>query len=408
MDQLIRAIAAALDIVEGELLGASTHHGKRIALLVTRMGRGLGMTEDQVRILGTCALLHDNALTEHIFSERTGSIHDPAMKLHCEYGQNSVESFLPREEVDGLILYHHEMANGGGPYGKKAKDVPLGAQLIALADTLDVGHHLQRIGPERLREIRSIVGSGIGEEFTFQAGKAMLDVLDEETLLSLRDDRIIQTVESCIPPWFVDMEDQIILNLAGFVMRIIDYKSVFTRRHSAQIANKVWLMGDYYGYDPTQRASLYLAAALHDIGKLATPTDILEKPGQLTAEEFSIIKDHARMTRQILTGIDGFEDICEWAANHHEKLNGSGYTEGKKADDLDFNSRLLVCIDIYQAVSEERPYHPARNHGESMKFLYDMAEEGLLDKTIVHDLDRMLGVYDGNDIPPPQGKRIAP
>jgi HD-GYP domain-containing protein (c-di-GMP phosphodiesterase class II) len=408
MDQLINAIATALDIVEGELLGASTHHGKRISVLVTRMGRELGMSEDQVRILGTCALLHDNALTEYIFSERAGRMHDPAMKLHCEYGQSNVESFLPPEEVDGLILNHHEMANGKGPYGKKAKDVPLGAQLIAVADTIDVGWHLQRIGPERLKEIRSIIGNGIGEKFTFQAAKVMLDVLDEKTLESLRDEHIFKTVESSISPWFVDIEDKIILNLAGFVTRIIDYKSVFTQRHSTQIANKAWLLGGYYGYDLGQRASLYLAAALHDIGKLATPLDILEKPEQLTREEFLIIKEHARMTRQILTGIGGFEQICEWASSHHERLDGSGYVEGKKADELDFNSRLLACVDIYQAISEERPYHPARNHRDTMEILYPMVEEGLVDKTIVEDMEKTFAVYDAHDIPPPVAPVFTP
>jgi HD-GYP domain-containing protein (c-di-GMP phosphodiesterase class II) len=74
----------------------------------------------------------------------------------------------------------------------------------------------------------------------------------------------------------------------GFLTRIIDYKPVFTCRHSTQIANKAWLMGGYYGYDQALRAELYLAAALHDIGKLSTPVEILEKPGRrrLTDDEF--------------------------------------------------------------------------------------------------------------------------
>jgi HD-GYP domain-containing protein (c-di-GMP phosphodiesterase class II) len=77
---------------------------------------------------------------------------------------------------------------------------------------------------------------------------------------------------------------------------------------------------------------------------------------------------------------------------YHEKLDGSGYPFGKKAEELDFNSRLMACIDIYQAVSEERPYHPERDHQSTMKILHDMAEKGQVDAGIVKDMDKALGV----------------
>jgi HD-GYP domain-containing protein (c-di-GMP phosphodiesterase class II) len=128
---------------------------------------------------------------------------------------------------------------------------------------------------------------------------------------------------------------------------------------------------------------------------------ILEKPDKLTNEEFHIITDHVLQTYELLKNIDGFELICAWASNHHEKLDGSGYPFGKKAVDLDFNSRLMACIDIYQAVSEERPYHPQRNHADTMAILYDMAGKGFIDSGITADLDRYLAVYDGGNVPPP-------
>jgi HD-GYP domain-containing protein (c-di-GMP phosphodiesterase class II) len=401
MDQLIKSIATALDIVEGELLGASTHHGKRVATLSAAMGRYLGMDEKALRGLTICALLHDNALTEYIFSERQGGMHDPAMKLHCEYGQNNVNTLNLDTDIAGFVLYHHERANGKGPFGKKAGEYPMGAGIIGIADSVDVANHLQRIRPDQLAQVKESIVGNIGISYTDRVADAMLNVLDQEMLLSLRDDRIIATGEKSIPSWTVDMEERVILNLVGFIARIIDYKSVFTRRHSTQIANKAWLMGGYYHYDSAQRAELYLAAALHDIGKLATPVTILEKPGKLTEEEFDIIKDHVRVTYDLLKDISGFERICDWASNHHEKLDGTGYPFGKKAADLDFNSRLLACIDIYQAVSEERPYHPGRDHGDTMLILYEMVSRGFVDPQAVRDLDQVLAEYSGKDVPPP-------
>jgi HD-GYP domain-containing protein (c-di-GMP phosphodiesterase class II) len=191
------------------------------------------------------------------------------------------------------------------------------------------------------------------------------------------------------------------MNLVGFITRIIDYKSLFTRRHSTQIANKAWLMGGYYGYNSSLRAELYLAAALHDLGKLSTPVGILEKPGQLDKNEFRIIQNHVRLTYELLKDISGFERICAWASNHHEKLDGSGYPWGKKAEEQDFNSRLMTCIDIYQAVSEERPYHPGRNHRDTMDILYGMADKGFIDGGIAKDLDTVLAKYDGGNVDPP-------
>ena len=97
---------------------------------------------------------------------------------------------------------------------------------------------------------------------------------------------------------------------------------------------------------------MYLAGALHDIGKAAIGNDILEKPGRLTDEEFSKMKNHAGYTYLILSQAEGMEDIRDWAALHHEKLDGTGYPFGKTADELNRQERIMACIDIYQALME--------------------------------------------------------
>jgi HD-GYP domain-containing protein (c-di-GMP phosphodiesterase class II) len=389
MDHLIKTVGTALDIVEGELLGASTHHGKRIAVLCTAMGRYLDMSGEELLALSSGAILHDNALTEYILAEREGKKHDPAMKLHCELGQRNLESLGFGEVVRDMLLYHHEKADGSGPFGRKEGEFPLSAELISIADYLDVFYHFQRVAGYDLPVLRADISVQKGKLFTCRATEAMRAVLDEDMLFSLRDDRIEETADRLLPPWTVDMEDKSVRDFAEFVIRIIDYKSGFTKEHSSGIAEKAWYLGGYYGFDSTVRTHFYLAAALHDLGKLATPVDILEKQGKLTDDEFRIIADHVYQTWRLLKDIRGLEQICAWASNHHEKLDGSGYSFGKKAEDLDFNSRLLACIDIYQAVSEPRPYHPARNHKDTMVILYDMAGKGQIDEQIVRDLDQV-------------------
>jgi HD-GYP domain-containing protein (c-di-GMP phosphodiesterase class II) len=403
MDSLIRSISTALDIVEGELLGASTNHGKRLAVLCSKMGNFLGKNMEEITALTVCALLHDSALTEYILSEKSDGNQELAMKKHCEIGQRNVETLCFDTNVKDFVLYHHERADGGGPFGIKEGEGPLEAELIAIADSIDVAYHLQKLEFDKLPVIRNIITQESGKRYSKKAALTMLEILDWPTVLSLKDDVINQTADSSLYPWTVDIQTETVFGLAGFIARIIDYKSGFTHRHSTQIANKAWFMGKHYKYEPQELAELYLAASLHDLGKLAIPSGILEKPGKLTDEEFEIIKSHVRLTWELLNEIEGFETICQWASNHHEKLDDSGYPFGKKSSDLDINSKLLACLDLYQAISEERPYHPGRNHADTMKLLYEMAGTGKIDMDITKNMDIALAPYDGKDLPPPNG-----
>ena len=406
MDELIRVLATALDAVESELVGASTNHGKRIATLTIAMGKYLGMGENELSALAGCALLHDNALTEYILSERPGTGQRMNMRLHCEYGQRNADVLPFRDSIDGYILYHHECADGSGPFGKTEGEYPRGAALIAIADMVDVQVHLQRVPPAKLPAVRAEIAAQTGRMYTRQASEALLAVLDEEMLLSLANKHILFTVAAAMPCWMVDIQDEAIVRLAGISAQIIDYKSNFTRKHSVQIANKAWLMCNYYNFSPQIRAQVYLAASLHDLGKLYTPTSILEKPGTLTDLEFEIITSHVWWTRELLQDISGLGKLCDWASNHHEKLDGTGYPNGLAADALDFISRMMACVDIYQAVTEERPYHAQRTHSEGIAILYSMAEKGQIDDGIVRGMDNAMAAYSNRDVPSPPGASV--
>jgi HD-GYP domain-containing protein (c-di-GMP phosphodiesterase class II) len=401
MDALIRVLAQALDMVEIAYIGASTNHGKRIAVLCAAMGRCLGMGEDELSDLVSCALLHDNALTEFTLLQRGREEDSAYLGTHCKIGQRNVEKLPFKGNIAGFIRYHHERADGQGPFLLSEGSYPMGAELIAAADMIDANLHLQRITPQGLPALRQGIADDIHRRFTGRAGSALLAVLDKELLESLGDERIVETVNRFVPAWNMDMEDPALVPIAEFIAHIIDYKSSFTRMHTLQIANRAWIMAGHYGYDLTQQIQLYLAAALHDIGKLAVPSEVLEKPGKLNDGEFKIIQNHAVQTRALLSAEEGLGPITEWASNHHEKLDGSGYPLGKTAGDLDFNSRLMACIDIYQAVSEERPYHPRRNHAEAMVILNIMAEKGGIDPAIVQDMDEVMEPWSGKDVEGP-------
>lgn len=407
-DELLNNMGTALDVVEGELLGTTTNHGKRIAVLSSAMARYLGLDEPIVRDIVANALLHDNALTEYILSERPGKHQAANLKVHCDLGQRNVELLPFGKPAKDFVRYHHERPDGKGPHRLHGDSIPLGAAIIATADKVDAELNLQRLQPEELDDVLTYIRKSRGTVFTTESADALLAVLDLRMLENLRDEMITGTYAQTIPKWTVELRGNEIIRIAGFASRIIDYKSRFTCLHSSGIANIAWQMGNYFGYGADARNQLYLAASLHDIGKLWTPTSILEKPGALTSAEFSIIKAHARHTYDVLSGISGFEQICGIAASHHEKLDGKGYPFGRRAAALSREERLLGCIDIYQAVSEERPYHPARSHKETMPILKGLADAGQIDGEIVEALDEHLAQYSCNGVPGPPGAVLCP
>jgi HD-GYP domain-containing protein (c-di-GMP phosphodiesterase class II) len=405
MDLLSRVFSEALDIVEAELLGATEYHSKRIGALVAAMGRSLGYDDDSLSAIATAALFHDNALTEYILSERDGDTKDENMKLHSEYGQRNVEWLPFRKDISGYVLYHHERADGSGPFGKKKGEYPPEAGLISLADIVDVSQRLQTKTAEDLPQLYSYI-RGLAEiGYDPDDIEVLIGVLDADMLDALRDVNINATLDRLIPVWTADLEDPNVIRIAGMISRIIDYKSKFTTKHTNRVANASWIMGTFYGLPETEKVQIFLAAAMHDIGKIIVPTDIIEKPGKVTASEFDEIKKHADQTRAWLSSVEGLEKIAEWAADHHEKLNGEGYGGGKRADEIEFNARLIACLDIYEAVSADRPYHDTRSHAESMAILYDMAAAGLIDPDIPHDIDRVLGPFEGRELPLPEPVR---
>ena len=393
MHKLCMVFSRAFDIIENEQLGTSENHSLRVAVLCIAMGKRLGYDNDTVSAIATCGMFHDSALTEYHLSQEVGVQQERNMILHCEKGQENV-SWLPfKANIDKFILYHHERGDGKGPFQKKEHEIPLEAALIAAADAVDATHHLQRIPVDALPTLRNKIASRANTYATNAAIETLLDVFNEDLLEKLRDENIVQTIERELPPWEIDLHNPRVIYIGEFIARVIDYKSMFTHMHTIQIANRSWIMSGHYGYDIEERNALFLAASLHDIGKIAIPTAILEKPGKLDAEEFNIIKQHVKKTLDWLSEIPGFELIRNWAADHHEKLNGFGYSRGKAEGALDFNARLMACIDIYQAVCEARPYHTARSHEETMPILYDMSSKGLIDAKIVKDLDGVMAEY---------------
>ena len=394
LNDFFYAVSYALDSVEAELLGVTSYHGKRTAYLASQLGRALGQADQPLLYLGCAAVLHDNALTEYIRAEQTGALTGGILAnlgAHCLMGEHNVQQLPFYREIRSAVLFHHEQADGGGPFHKTTDETCLFARLIHFSDALDAVFHLDSVSAAQYETICTYVKEHTGTLFDPQITQAFFRVFDLPHMQKMAGQNIEPLLRESLPVVFVDYSAQALSGLADIFARIIDYKSASTTAHSLGMAEKSEQIGRFYGWDSDLCAKYRLAGALHDVGKLAIPSFILEKPGKLTAEEYETIQRHVRITGEILGSVHGLEDVASWAANHHEKLDGTGYPFGKTADQLGTKERIMACLDIYQVLTEARPYKPGMPHEDAMKLLRSMSKAGQLDAVLVEDVNACFG-----------------
>ena len=407
LTDLIYALSFSLDKVEYELLGLETGHGRRVACLCLFMAEYAGISGEELRDYIGCCVLHDNALTAFIHEEldnfkyitdESGQQLSDAINIdlikndsnHGKIGERNIHLVPFRTNVDNIILYHHEHADGSGPQGITAAETVLKTQILHLADEIDINYKLSSLTESEFNKISEWVQSQSGKMFSEKAVQLFQEAVTYDKISYLKNKGAFTSLKRELRTVTSDYSDEEIHNFAKMFASIIDYKSEFTQTHSLGVADKAEQMAKHYGFDNEKATRFYLAGALHDIGKLLVSNDILEKPGKLTADEFTTMKDHASATRYVLRLVKGIPDIVKWASNHHEKLNGTGYPRGLTAEELSFEERLMACVDIYQALTEKRPYKDGMSHEKAIAIMQDMVDKGEIDATIVQDISAIM------------------
>jgi PAS domain S-box-containing protein/putative nucleotidyltransferase with HDIG domain len=141
--------------------------------------------------------------------------------------------------------------------------------------------------------------------------------------------------------------------------RVVEMKDPYTAGHQMRVALLATAIAREMKMSEEQVECLNIAATVHDIGKIYVPSDILSKPGKLGPIEFEMIKTHARGAYDILKDIGFKGPVAQIAYQHHERLDGSGYPQGLKGDELLPESRILAVADVVEAMASHRPYRPS-------------------------------------------------
>ena len=382
LNSFLNSISFVLDYAEKDILKDITNHSRRVSYIAVNIGKKMGLDDKSIFDLGALAILHDCGSGGFDYKKNNGLIVE-----HCKIGEEIIKSFPFFTNVTNVILYHHEYDDGTGIFQKKIDEIPLLARIISLANTIE--NIYVNITKDRQKIIGQL-GKLRGKKFESHLIDAFISAQNEVKFwVDIQDYFIFDSLNELIPKFNIEMNFKEVRAITEIISNIVDYKSEFTLRHSKGLSEKALIMSDFYKFDLNTKYQLVIAADLHDIGKLAISNDILDKNGKLEPYEFLEIKSHAYLTRKALESIFGFEKITEWASNHHEKLNGKGYPLGKKDKELDFCSRILGCLDIYQALTEERPYRASLSHEKSISIMKSMAESYDIDSTIVKSIDEV-------------------
>lgn len=151
-------------------------------------------------------------------------------------------------------------------------------------------------------------------------------------------------------------KDQLLIGTIRAMMHVIEAKDPYTRGHSDRVAKIARRIAQQLKLSNRQCDQIYISGLVHDIGKIGVPDHILNKPGRLTDDEFNEIKKHPRRGFKILRALEQIENVLPGVLYHHEAVDGTGYPERLKGDQIPVVAKILAVSDAYDAMTSDRPY----------------------------------------------------
>jgi len=170
----------------------------------------------------------------------------------------------------------------------------------------------------------------------------------------------------------------------------IEAKDPYTVGHCDRLSVFAEAMGKHIGLTAELQIALRRGGIVHDLGKVAVPENILRKPGKLTPEERLIMQEHPVVGERICAPLKSFRNVLPIIRHHHEKLDGTGYPDGLKGNAIPLTARILSTVDIYDALTTDRPYRKAFSREQAFATLYEEAARGWWDRDLIKELERVL------------------
>jgi len=297
------------------------------------------------------------------------------VRAGCELAVNLAGRIgLPSGVRRGLASAFETWSGTGFPDGIGGEAIPLSSRLVFVARDAEI---LQRRGGDEA--VKAAMQERGGVTYDPSVAAAFLSnfdaLMDSAAVVSPWDAVLEREPEP--HPWVPESRlDPTLEAFADFV----DMKSPFTAGHSREVAA---LASDTSAADAD---GLRRAGLVHDLGRVSVPNGIWDKPAKLTDGEWERVRLHPYYSERIVGRVARLEPLARLAGMHHERMDGSGYHRGSDRADIPAPARVLAAADAYQAMTQPRPYRPARTRDEAAEMLRADARAGRLDVNAVDEV----------------------
>lgn len=298
--------------------------------------------------------------------------------------------YVLQNQID-MILIDYMMPNLNGldfieEYRKKIKNVPI-VMITAAGDDENIHKRAFELGANDFlsKPVNSVVFKArIINLLTNYQNQILLE--DKAKLLEKEVEKATKNL--------LDREHETLIILG----KTAEYKDPETASHVARVAYYSKLLAKGYGLNEKEQDILFYAAPFHDLGKIGIEDKILLKPARLTPEEFEIMKNHPKIGYEILKNSQSeyLQAGAIIALTHHEKINGSGYPNGLKDDDIHIFGRIVAIADVFDALTSFRPYKQAWSFEDAVKYLQEKSGKEFDTKLVeifINNLDEVAIIY---------------
>lgn len=376
---LLLSLSDAIDLASSQIAS----HQMRTAFIAWQIGKNASLSKERIENLFIASLFHDIGALSLEDKIKIHNFEEIDVETHCILGEALFESCLLFKPAKKIVRYHHKPLY----LWESQLDTPdiFDSQILYLADYLERHIDRNQFILHQVDDLNKKINSAAGDIIHKDIAGLFLEISSREDFwLDLSSPRLYSILLHSGPLRRTEIDYDNIFSIASLFRNTIDFKSRFTATHSTGVAECAVMLSRLFGLTETEVKQMEIAGYFHDLGKLAIPNSILEKPDKLTKDEFAIIKQHTYFTYSVLNSIGGLDHIAEWAAFHHEKLNGAGYPFHVGAEKINTGARIMAASDIFTAIAEDRPYRKGMERKNIETILMSQVENNALDKKMVH------------------------
>lgn len=380
LQNLVLSLSDALDLVH--LIAVD--HQLRVAYIALRLTLPVDRSPEERTDLLYAAALHDIGIlsVEEKIDLMQGDVED--LDRHMRLGADLLSRFDLFRPASEIVRHHHKPWAATDGWDGVPETVRLCANAVHLADTVErmIRRDAGILG--QVPQISAAVDRLKGERFSPDLVDAFHDVSPIESFwLDAVSPRVSSIITGMVEWPRVTLRLDGLEQIGQILSRIVDFRSAYTASHSNGVAAAAEQIARRLFFEERECRLLRVAGHLHDLGKVAVPNAILEKAARLSSSEFDVIRGHAYHTYQILANIGGFDEITQWAAFHHERMDGNGYPFHHKGEALPLGSRIMAVADVFTALTEDRPYRNGVGREKTIGILREFVSNGSLDPRIV-------------------------